>query len=181
MTKSPKKKLYKSPLEKYPKHVQAIGMISIEHASLESMLAELLGAVIGVYLPIGTTLFYTPKSSIARLELISNVAPETMGRNPELLRQIKAVIKRSKAVMGKRHDIIHSLWAETDHGGYPVARITFPHWGGGEVPITVLSEVIRDYRQLIEEVGPLVNAVQKARGLGYFPHMGHVPFPETPE
>jgi len=181
MAKIPKKDRYQSPLEKHPKYVRAIGMISIENASLESMLGELLGALLGIHLQIGHTLFFTPRASIARLELLSNVAPESLGRHPRLLIKVRAIIKRSKAAMGKRHDIIHSLWAENEYGNTSVSRISFPDWGGADVSLTVLTDLIRDFRVLIEEVGPLINEVQKARGWGYFPWGPYVPFPDKSE
>lgn len=170
MPKPPKKKSYRSPLENHPKYVHAIGMISIENASLESMLGELLGALLGIHLSIGHTLYFTPRAAIPRLELLSNVAAQSIGRHPKLLARVRAIIKRSKAAMGKRHDIIHSLWAETEYGeATGVARISFPEWGGGDVPLTVLNELIRDFRILVEEVGPLINEVQQARGVGFRP------------
>lgn len=39
---------YRSPLEQYPDYVHAIGMISIEHASLETLLGDLLGVLLGI-------------------------------------------------------------------------------------------------------------------------------------
>jgi hypothetical protein len=162
MAKRRKKQNYESPLEKHPKYVRAIGMISIENASLESMLGELLGALLGIHLQIGHTLFFTPRASIARLELLSNIANESIGRHPQLLARVRAIIKRSKAAMGKRHDIIHSLWAENEYGNTAVSRISFPHLGGADVSLTVLTDLIRDFRLLVEEVGPLIDEVQEA-------------------
>jgi hypothetical protein len=170
MPKPPKKKSYRSPLENHPKYVHAIGMISIENASLESLLGELLGALLGIHLHIGHTLYFTPRSAIARLDLLANVAAESIGKHLKLLAKVRAIIKRSKAAIGKRHDIIHSLWAETEYGeDIGVARISFPEWGGVEVPLTALNELIRDFRILIEEVEPLINEVQQARGIGFRP------------
>ncbi|HMJ43685.1 MAG TPA: hypothetical protein VK522_15545 [Pseudolabrys sp.] len=181
MTKPPKKNSYQSPLEKHPKYVRAIGMVSIENASLESMLGELLGAILGIRLQIAHTLFFTPKSGMARLDLLANVLDESLPKHPELRTRVRAIIKRSRTAIGKRHDVIHSLWAENEYEGPPIARISFPSWAGGEVPITTLTDLVRDFRGLIEEVEPLINEVQHARGWGYFPWGEHVPFLEKPE
>lgn len=161
-------KRYQSPLEAYPEYVKAIGMISIENASLESVLGELLGALLGVHPHIGHTLYFTPRAAIARLELIENVLPLSIAPDEELTKRLKSVVKRARAAIGKRHEIIHSLWAENEFDDEaPVARISFPKWGGGDTSITELTDLIRDYRNLIEETAPLHEEVQRVRGLGY--------------
>ena len=169
MAKKPKPSGYHSPLEKHPDFVRAIGMISIENASLESMLGELLGALLGIHLSVGHTLYFTPKAAIARLDLLTNVADEAIRRHPRVLARVQSIVKRTKAVFGKRHEIIHSLWAENEFGNTPVSRITFPHWGGEDVDLKVLDGLICDFRKLIEEVEPLIVEVQQVRGCGYFP------------
>lgn len=147
-------------------------MISIENASLESMLAELLGALLGD-LRIGHTLYFTPKAAIARLDLLENISVPAIGKYPILLSKVLAIIKRSKAAMGKRHDIIHSLWAETDSGD--IARISFPKWGGGDIPLVSLTDLVRDFRILVEEVAPLIVEVQQARGTAFFRRVKTLP------
>jgi hypothetical protein len=64
MAKKPKNP-HASPLEKHPKIVRAIGMVSIENASMESMLGELLGALLGIHLEIGHTIYFTPSGLLA--------------------------------------------------------------------------------------------------------------------
>lgn len=99
-------------------------MISIENASLKSMLGELLGALLGIHLSVGHTLYFTPRAAIARLDLLTNVA-DAIRRHPDVLARVHSIIKRTKAAFGKRHEIIHS-WAENEFGNTPVSRITFP-------------------------------------------------------
>jgi hypothetical protein len=154
-------------------------MISIENASLESMLGELLGAVLGIHLQIGHTLFFTPRSGIARLELIKNVLDNSLPRHEKLRKKVRGTIKRAEAAIGKRHVIIHSLWAENELEGPLVARMQFPRSVGTDVPLGTLTDLIRDFRQLIKEVEPLIDEVQDARGRGYFPWGPRVPFRGT--
>lgn len=155
-------------MEAYPEYVKAIGMISIENASLESVLGELLGVLLGVHPHIGHTLYFTPRAAIARLELIENVLPLSIAKDEELTKRVKAAVKRARAAIGKRHDIIHSLWAENElDDNAPVTRISFPKWGGGDTSITELTDLIRDYRNLVEEVAALHEEVQGVRGFGY--------------
>src|SRR5829696_4881838 len=117
MAKSSNPHPYASPLKKRPKFVRAIGMISIENASLESMLGELLGALLGIFPRIGHTLYFTPKAVLARLEMLENVMTEALEHDPKTLAKVAAVVKRSRALMGKRNDIMHSLWAISEERG----------------------------------------------------------------
>src|SRR5262245_26542167 len=50
---------YRSPLERRPKFVKAIGMISIENSSLEVLLAELLAALLGIHGEFGILVYFT--------------------------------------------------------------------------------------------------------------------------
>ena len=127
-------------------------------------LGELLGAILGIDLQIAHTLFFTPRASIARLDLLLNVLDDSLPRHPELRARVRGLIKRAKSAIGKRHDVIHSLWAENEHRGTPITRISFPSWSGGDVPIVTLTDLIRDFRGLIEEIAPLISEVQQARG-----------------
>ena len=116
-------------------------MISIENASLESMLGELLGALLGIFPRIGHTLYFTPKAVLARLEMLENVLTEALEHDPASLAKVAAVVKRSRAIMGKRNDIMHSLWAISEEPGAPAARILFPSWRGGDVPLAELTDI----------------------------------------
>lgn len=159
---------YRSPLEQHPDYVHAIGMISIEHASLETLLGDLLGVLLGIHPHIGTTLYFTPKAATARLELIKNIRVMSTVSGTDLVQKVDVIITRSSAVMGKRNDIIHSLWSVNDEEEgveAPVVKITFPKFDGGDVKLQQLKDVVRDYRRLIVDVKELILLVQKARGL----------------
>jgi|AmaraimetFIIA100_FD_contig_31_50890478_length_376_multi_2_in_0_out_0_2 hypothetical protein len=61
---------------------------------------------------------------------------------------------------------MHTLWA-FDHPADGVQQILLPSLKGGEVKLSTLDKLIADYRSLIEETAPLIDDVQKARGLGW--------------
>jgi hypothetical protein len=145
MAKTPKLHL-RFPSGEAPEVVRAIGMVTIENASLESLLGELLGALLGIWPSIGHTLYFTPNAVMARLNMLENVMDEALEHDRPVLTKVTAVVKRSRAAMGKRNDIMHSLWAINEFDGPPVARIQFPHWKGGDVPLIELTDLIRDYR-----------------------------------
>jgi hypothetical protein len=93
--------------------------------------------------------------------------PTKAASSVALQKRVRAVLKRAKAAIGKRHTYIHSLWAVNEFRGPPVGRISFPKGSGGEVPLEELTDLVCHFRQLIEEVEPLMEEIQKVRGLGY--------------
>ncbi|MDH2352159.1 hypothetical protein QCM80_16010 [Bradyrhizobium sp. SSUT112] len=157
---------YRSPLERRPKFVKAIGMISIENSSLEVLLAELLAALLGIHGEFGILIYFTPKAAIPRLDMIDNVTEPSLAGHPELAARIRAIVKRAKAAIGRRHDVMHTLWA-FDHPADGVQQILLPSFKGGEVKLSTLDKLVADYRGLIEETAPLIDDVQKVRGFGW--------------
>ena len=120
-------------------------MISIENASLEVLLAELLAALLGIHGELGIIVYFTPKAAIPRLDTIANVTEPSIGGNKKLVGKVRSVVKRAKAAIGKRHDVMHALWALNDES-YPteVHQISFPSWGGGAVRLDTLQRLIDD-------------------------------------
>src|SRR5437762_8836446 len=130
---------YRSPLERRPKFVKAIGMISIENSSLEVLLAALLG----IHGEFGILIYFTPKAAIPRLDMIDNVTEPSLAGNPELVAKIRAIVKRAKTAIGRRHDVMHTLWA-FDHPADGVQQILLPSFKGGEVKLSTLDKLIAD-------------------------------------
>lgn len=163
MPKNPKKPDgYSSSLERYPKIVRAIGMVTIEHAALEMYLAELLGAVLGIGFGLGDTLYFTPKSTIARVQLISNTVEDVLNHDEPLLHRVRGILKRCNAVMGKRHDIMHAIWGQPDSPHDRVFQMSMPRGDIKLITLTNLTDIIRDQRNLVEEIGPLIDEVQSS-------------------
>jgi hypothetical protein len=158
---------YRSSLERRPKFVKAIGMISIENSSLEVLLAELLSALLGIHGDFGILIYFTPKAAIPRLDMITNVVEPSIGGHPELTAKVRNVVKRAKTAVGKRHDVMHALWTLADHPAEGVQQIFLPSLDAGEVQLSTLDRLVADYRALIEDVGPMITDVQKARGLDW--------------
>jgi hypothetical protein len=155
------KRDYRSPLEKHSNHVRAIGMITVENSSLEALLADLLAVILKVRPDMGFALFYSPKASIARLDLITNaIAIAYIPKNPTR-KKIEKIIERSRAVMGKRHDVNHSLWAENEVPGEPgVAKMSFPKRSEAPVSVHDLYAIIKTYRSIITDLLDLFNELQ---------------------
>ena len=154
---------YRSPMEKHSRHVRAIGMITVENSSLESLLADLLAIILKVRGEFGFALYFSPKASSARLDLISNTLPISYpDAAHQFRRRIEKIINRSRKVMNKRNHIIHSIWTiDDDTPGRPiVAKISMPDWGGGSIDIQELHDIIKTYRSIIQDLLELFNHLQ---------------------
>ena len=155
---------YFSAMERFPEHVSAIGMISIEIANLEIMLSLLLSHLLNVSGQLAHAVYFTPRANIARLEMITNVMSIVLAgdENKYLRNKIEKLISRTTTVMGKRHDTIHNSW-----GAFmdDVARISLPHQkdeGLKIVPITELTDLLRDIRELITRAGVIADEYPEA-------------------
>jgi hypothetical protein len=81
MPKKSKKKIkaaeklppYQSTMERFPDHVKAIGMITVELANVEVMLAQLLGALLDRNTPIAEAIYFAPRATIARVAIVDDV------------------------------------------------------------------------------------------------------------
>lgn len=159
-------KQWRSNLERYPEHVQKIGMISIECANLETALADLFSATFGIAAKIGHAIYLTPKSAIARLEIFreaANVAfapekdeidPHRLGHLSKTLEKIRGILERARSAIGKRHGIIHDAWGAPLGGEeairYKIAGAYTDE--GTPVKITELQSILDQIRDLIGEV-----------------------------
>ena len=70
--------LPQSTLERFPDHVKAIGMISIEIGNLEMVLGDLLAALLMIPSFLGQAVYMTPRAAIARVDVLDNVIAITL-------------------------------------------------------------------------------------------------------
>lgn len=164
MVEGKSKALGKSPLEDHPEYVRAIGMISVENANLEHSLATLFCRVAFISLGIGHAIYLTPKSSLARIEILekaTKVALAPYGHEPHRKKlksasiRVEAIIKRAKKLIGKRHGIIHDAWGVSKETG-DVQRyvLGFPQ-RKSPIKIAELERTVSEFRDLIGEVRAL--------------------------
>lgn len=159
--------LWESALEDHPEYVHAIGMISIENANLENMLSDLFSSIVGVSPRIGYSIYLTPKSAIARIEIFENAtraafAPKKRGGgDDEHKAQLKRardralrIAARARTVIGKRHGIIHDSWG-VDEGR--VIRYISGSSRLDSKPVTLpeLKNLVREFRRLILDADDL--------------------------
>lgn len=164
-----------SPLADKPGHVNAIGMISIENANLELVLAALMSAALMMPRRVAHAIFFTPRAATVRIEILIAAARAELSPNPkaepdsileaqkrDAFQKVDKLAKRSLAVIQRRHDVMHDAWAVDDEKDEPVVRSKIQGaalWK--EVPIQTLLDLIRDYRSLIDDVGALVFALRR--------------------
>src|SRR6266852_2707826 len=111
MTRSPQSKWRTgSALITRPDHVHAIGMVTIELANLEIALGGLLGALLHVSPDVGRLVYLTPLTGFGRIAVIENLVAATLREGSKGRRLIDGLLERSKAIMGKRHNLIHGAW-----------------------------------------------------------------------
>jgi outer membrane translocation and assembly module TamA len=156
-----------SRLEDHPEFVQAIGMISIENSNLEDALAVLFSRVLQIGTNVGRAIYLTPKSAMARLEILQNASKEVFrpktrpesaeGRRyrDEALKKVLALARRAEAVIGKRHAIMHDSWGFDLESGSVVRFNTVAVSEKKTVDLTSLQKLVHDLRQLMYEVDEL--------------------------
>lgn len=153
---------YQSSLERHPDIVQAIGMVNIEIGNLDVVLADLLAVLLNKPSAIGQVIYHAPKGEMARIAIVEDVVAYMFidvkkGSLHEGLLPLKDKLEgwmaRSKAVIGKRHDMIHSNWG-LDSVTLAVTRSRQPLVEAEKkaVKIEDLRRIIGDTRQLITEV-----------------------------
>jgi hypothetical protein len=151
---------YRSAMEDYPEHVKAIGMLSIELSNLEIFLGEMLGGLLKIPRHVGHILYLTPRASIARLDMLGNVAKAVLVEKSDGLKKIEKLIERCQTTMGKRHKMIHGAWVISPTStvaadGDPVNLMELPLYltfNQSPMPLKRLTKRIYDVRELIRDV-----------------------------
>jgi hypothetical protein len=158
---SVKKHPFRSVLEeKAPDHLRAIGLIAVEITNLEHALGTLLAAIIDAPEDFGHIIYLTPKTSIARLETLENIIEYLLVGGSDLAKQLQSIIKRTKAIIGKRHRIIHGCWGITDGkvSVYGVPTV------GDEKPeaytVEELQHVVSNIRDLLSEMSEIIQKLR---------------------
>jgi hypothetical protein len=151
----PRKTRHESTLEKHPDHVKAIGMITVEMANMEMYLGDLLGAVLHIGNYMARIVYLTPRSAFARLEILENVIDATLVPKTDARIHLEGICARAKAVMGKRHDLIHQAWGVSEANPQNIMRMRLPQFEGDTLqsaPLPELTQMITDIRNVIDDI-----------------------------
>lgn len=99
-----------STYQKYPEHLKAIGLITMNMGQIDIRLAEVTAALLRVSNNLGFATYFSARSATGRIEMVTNIAATSLSQYPDLASDAKGVLKRVLTLFGKRHQLIHSVW-----------------------------------------------------------------------
>ena len=146
---------YQSTLERFPEHVKAIGMISIEMANLEIMLAEVLAAALNLPSEVAQAMYFAPQAAMARLSILEAVAEVAIPPAPR--KDVNKFLGTARELIGTRNKHIHNAWAIHKETG-KVQSSSLPIRKGTEKPIP-----ISDLKHLVTRLRKLITASTRLR------------------
>jgi len=153
--KQTKRPPYQSTLAKHPEYATAIGMVSIEIGNLEILLAELLAALLHIDPHFGRIVYLTPQNNMARINIVENVARDTLADGSPGRVHIENLLDRAKAVVGKRHELIHNVWGLSVADRDKISRRSVPFkesHPAKQVSINELNDLVEKIRVLCTEI-----------------------------
>lgn len=156
-------------LQDHPDFAAAIGMISVELSELEGSLAEVLRALLAVDSDVGQAIYFTPGTVIPRLFVLENVYRELHPNKNldkdevrEIRKGLESIHGRAKAVMGKRHRLIHAAWGVKDgevvYSPFPLKEAAFE-----VIKVAELKRVVTDIRKVNGDTLKLVDLIDEYR------------------
>ncbi len=146
-----KRKPRQSPLEHFPEYTKALGLIAVELANLEVVLSNLLGAILAANQKVSGAIYFTPKSSQARMETLQNLVEEVLPGTP-FLEQAKSLLKRSLRLVNKRNDMLHGTWGIFRKDPTQVFVLSLPSGKKTPIKLETLTTMVSDLRILADEV-----------------------------
>ena len=60
---------------------------------------------------VAEALYFTPKASNSTFGILTNVAPIVLSKNQEKLKAVLSLAKKARALIGKRHGLIHNRFS----------------------------------------------------------------------
>ena len=141
-------------LIKRPRHLEAIGTLTVEITHMERAISELFGVIMGIHSFLGEAIYFTVNSAIARMDIVRNVAPMVLFKFPDDLKKINKFLGRATSVMGKRHAVIHSFWMLSEKGE-DIARERLGEFRKSRMTVVTLTELnkqIEDVQRLTNEI-----------------------------
>ena len=156
-------------MESYPDYVYAVGMITIQLGNLETRLADLLAALLGVDTEVGHAIYFTPKSGVARVEVLENVHgalhPDKdldAAEVKAIRKKLEHIRKRAKGIMDRRNKFAHAHWGIIGSAVYvgeaPITAEKFK-----EADLAELEQIVEDMLILDTDAEELVDRILDAR------------------
>jgi hypothetical protein len=150
-------------LVRRPQHLQAIGMLTVEITHMERATSGLFGTIMGIHFFLAEAIYFTVNSGIARMDIVRNAAQMVLIALPDELKAVTKLIERAKAVMGKRHAIIHHFWM-LDIDSEDIRSEKLGEFRNKRISVVSLAELnqqIRSCRTLINDIEIYCSAFEK--------------------
>jgi hypothetical protein len=163
-------------LSRYPKHVNAIGMIALEAVDLELELASLFCSMTQLPYDVAEAIFMSPRNDQARLDILKNAANAIFALHPKsnphsskskkktaAKSKVTSLIKRARKCLDKRHRSMHDEWYVLPKTK-EIKRINVDGSGaveGTPMPIRQLTDDIRIVRTLIDDITKIAKEFEK--------------------
>lgn len=149
---------YQSMLERHPDHVKAIGMITVEMANLEIMLAQLFGALLNLRPDVADAIYFSPQATGPRIAIVENAVTEMLHDvpDPQVLKDIRRLLKQARDIQGRRNDHVHNAWGlSVETGEVTSSKLPIKRERIKAVPIGELNQLIKRIRNLLTEVNAI--------------------------
>jgi hypothetical protein len=156
MTDAERSAPYQSILERFPDHVKAIGMSSIEIANLDIHLGELFGAILRIDKRAGAAIYLTPQSATARLDMLKALICAIYSDDTADHKHLLSIYKRACKINTERNRLIHDAWG-TNTDGEPVRRDIKAEKPMVRVGIEELNKDIYNIRSLTTDIITTIN------------------------
>jgi hypothetical protein len=138
----------KSPLDDFPNYTRAIGLIIVELAAMETELLDLLAALLGLSQKAANAVFFTPKSTRARIDILANLTPRLIS-DDKLCNKITDLVGNASKLLNHRNDYVHEVWG-VDNG--QVVWIPTDGRKARPVPISELTSFLHRIRALSDKL-----------------------------
>lgn len=142
---------FQSSMERFPDHVKAIGMISVEVANMDIFLGYLFAAILQIVGSVGREIFLTPKSATARLDLLETAINEVISDKSERKKLLLSIHRRAWNIVEKRQKMMHDSWGINVEG----IAVRQPIRGRSKMTPVLLGQLetmVSDIRKLIEDI-----------------------------
>lgn len=134
-------------LSQKPDYLKAVGLITAEWTAVEHQMLTLFAILANCGSDVAAAIFSAIESNRGRREIILSVAKVTLRDNPDgLLKEVEALLDRTRKAVSKRNRFAHALWSVSEDG--TVATVTQP-------PIVATTVTVKELEQASDQMARL--------------------------
>jgi hypothetical protein len=144
----------RSPLERFPQHVHALGMAVVELAALEITCVHLLAAILRTTEAVADAILMSSLATRARIDIIKSVALATLDDNNS--KTIIELMTLCERLLNKRNKYVHGVWGAKDG---KVKLVPLPKGDTKDIPIGELVTFVNQLRNAADTVESLTRSL----------------------